>query len=253
MHKNIFIIHFIIISLIVSFFYGCENGPTVINYGDPSIFAELRKSERIGELLADVEVEGTRLIPVVVINDDTLALGACNPKGEYMWGSVFTDEVSIDPDNEYELIVSHNGGEASAAITLPGDFEITSPEEYGTLYTNENLTVNWSQSEGVERYELHISLGYSYGDTANPDFRRFYLDTLLSNTVTSLTVQGERIFPSEIEIDSIQEGNGSLYINAANGPQIGISSEGNISGEGIGYFTALCRRSMHFIIEDASN
>jgi hypothetical protein len=251
MNKKFFIIPFITIFIIVFLSNGCKNGPTTISYGEPLISAELRKYDKLNAPEARVEVEGTELLPVVTINNDTLELYACDPKGEYMWESVFADEVSTDPDSEYELIVSHNGGEAHGTVKIPGDFEIASPEDEDTLYSNENLTVNWSPSENVERYELRITLNYIYGDTANPYYNRFSLDTLLSNSVTSLTIQKERVFPSEI--GPIQEGNGYLYIYATNGPQIGMSAEGNIYGEGIGYFTAIYRRYVRFIIEDASN
>jgi len=198
-----------------------------------------------------VEVEGTELLPIVAINANTLELGDCNPKGEYMWESYFRGEVPINPDNEYELTISHNGGEASATITLPGDFEITSPEEDDTLHQGEDITVSWSQSEGTKRYKLHIRLSYDYGDTANPTYNNFRLDTILSNSNTSIIIQKEKIFPPEI--DSVQAGHGFVDISSENGPRIGFSAEGNISGEGIGYFTAYTRRYVYFNIEDASN
>jgi hypothetical protein len=251
MNKKFFIIPFITIFIIVFLSNGCKNGPTTISYGEPLISAELRRYDKLNVPVARVEVEGTELLPIVTINNHTLELGTCNPRGEYMWESVFTDEVSTDPDNEYELIVSHNGGEARATITLPGDFEITSPQEDDTLYKGEDLTVSWSLSERAERYELHIRLRYYYGDTANPSYNSLYLDTLLSNTDTSITIQKERIFLPEI--DFIQEGYGYVDIHSENGPQIGMSAVGNISGEGSGYFNAYIYSNVYFYIENASN
>jgi len=251
MHKIFFVLHFIIISFITFLFFGCKKGPTVISYGDPSIRAELAYYDQLDLPRAAVEVEGTELLPIATINNDTLELSGCNPEGEYMWESYFRGDVSTASDNEYELRVYHAGGEATATITMPGDFGITSPEEYDTITPSEDITISWNPSETAERYKLSISLGYNYGDTADPSFRRFYLDTILSDIATSLTIQKESVFPSEI--DSIREGTGSLNIYAENGPQIGFSSEGNISGEGIGYFTAVNRRHVNFLIEDASN
>lgn len=251
MNKKFIFVRFIILFLIVFLFYECENGPTAINYGEPFISAELRKEEMREGISTRVEVEGTRLIPIVVINGDTLELSSCDPEGEYMWRSYFVDEVSVDPDKEYELIVSHNRGEAYGTVKLPGDFEITSPKEEDTLYSNEDLTFSWSQSKESERYKLEINLFYYYGDTVNPSYNRFYLDTILSNPDTIITIENEKIFSPEI--DSIQEGHGRVYLYSENGPPSGISVEGNISGEGIGYFSAYIYRRVQFVIEDASN
>lgn len=248
MNKKFFIIHFITVFIIVFLSNGCKNGPTAISYGDPLILADLSKSYGLNAPRAHVEVDGTELLPIVVINNDTLELSHCNPKGEYLWESVFVDEVSTDPDNEYELIVSHKGGEASATITLPGDFEIISPQEDDTFHQGEDLTVIWSPSENAERYDLYIRLDYTYGDTANPYYNRFYLDTLLSNANTSITIPKGRIFPPEI--DSVLEGNGYVNIHSESGPLIGMSATGNISGEGIGYFYAYIFRNVYFYIED---
>ena len=251
MHKIFFVILFIIISFIVFLSFGCKNGPTTISYGDPLILAELTYYDQFDFPRAEVQVEGTELLPVVTINNDTLELSSCNPEGEYIWESYFRGDVSTAPNNEYELIVSHAGGEATAAITLPGDFELTSIQENDTLNQNEDLIINWSSSEGVEKYNLSVRLYYYYGDTADPTYSSFRLDTILSKMTTGLTLEKEKFFSPEI--DSILEGYGYIYLNAENGPQIGTSSEGNISGEGIGYFTAINRLYSNLTIEDASN
>jgi hypothetical protein len=251
MNKRFIIIHIIRVLSTLFLANGCKNGPTTISYGDPLISAELRKFDKVKAPIAYVEVDGTELLPIVAINNDTLELGACNPTSEHMWESYFRCEVSTDPDNEYELIVSHKGGEARATITLPGDFEIISPLEDDTLYQGENLTVNWSLSERAERYELHIRLSYYYGDTANPNHSSFRLDTILSETEAGITIPEEKIFLPDI--DSIQEGYGYVDIQSENGPQIGMSAEGNISGEGSGYFNAYIHSNVYFYIEDTSN
>jgi hypothetical protein len=251
MRKKNLVFHFIIISFIVFLSFGCKKGPTAISYGDPSIRAELTYYDQLDLPSASVEVEGTELLPIVTINNDTLELSGCNPKGEYMWESYFRGDVSTTSDNEYELRVSHAGGEATGSITLPGNFEFTSIQEDDTLNQNEDLIVNWNPSEGAEKYNLSVRLSYYYGDTADPTYSSFRLDTILSKMTTVLTLEKEKIFSPEI--DSILEGYGYIYLNAENGPQIGASSEGNISGEGIGYFTAVNTRPVSFLIEDASN
>ncbi len=251
MHKIFFVIHFIIISFITFLFFGCKNGPTVISYGDPSIRAELAYYDQLDLPRATVEVGSTELLPIVTINNDTLELSGCNPEGEYMWESYFRGDVSTASDNEYELRVYHTGGEATGSIILPGDFEFTSIQEDDTLNQNEDLIVNWSPGEGAEKYNLSVRLSYYYGDTADPTYSSFRLDTILSKMTTGLTLEKEKIFSPEI--DSILEGYGYIYLNAENGPQIGASSEGNISGEGIGYFTAINRLYSHLTIEDALN
>ncbi len=235
MQKEITIISILAAILSFPLIYGCEKGLTIINYGEPAIFAELSTEQRDQTVqnVIRVDVGGTRLVPVVLINNDTLEVYSYR-RDEYTYLSEFRGNLSLDPGDECKLFVYHDEGEASATITLPGDFEIISPEEDSTLHQNEDLTVSWSTSEGAERYKLDIRLNYHYVDTSG-ESNIFSIDTVFYS-VDSLIIPKERIFPSVV--DSVEYGYGHIFVYSESGPWIGHTSEGNISGEGVGYFVA---------------
>lgn len=235
MHKVITLILILVVILSFTLIYGCEKGLTIISSGEPAIFAELSTDQRDQTVqnVIRVDVGGTRLVPVVRINNDTLEVYSYR-KEEYTYLSVYRGNLSVDPGDECKLVVYHDEGEASATITLPGDFEITAPEEDSALHQNEDLIVSWSPSEGADRYKLYISLNYHYVDTSG-EANIFSLDTVFYS-VDNLIIPKERIFPSEV--DSVEYGYGHIFIYPESGPWIGHTREGNISGDGVGYFVA---------------
>jgi len=237
MQKEITLISILVVALSFTLIYGCEKGPTIMSYGEPAIFAELIRAEQREQTIqnvAYVSVGGTRLVPVVSINNDTLELYSYR-RDEYTYLSEFRENLSVVPGDECELVVYHDEGEASATITLPGDFEIISPEEAFVLQQDGDINVSWSSSERAERYFINIDLHYYYIDTAGSN-NYFSLDTNVYTINTNLIIPNERIFPSDI--DSIEYGSGIISVYSENGPNIGYTTEGNISGEGIGYFIA---------------
>jgi len=236
MNKAVPLISSPIVILIFLLFSGCKNGPTVISYGEPAIFAELIRSKVTDEEIQNeihVSVGGTRLVPVVSVNNDTLEFYSYR-KNQNTYSSEFRKNLSVEPGDECELVVYHDEGEASATITLPGDFEITSPKEDSALQQNEDFIISWSPSEGADRYELEIFLSYHYFDTSGVS-SRFDLDTSFYTT-TGITIPKERLFSSEV--DSIASSRVIISIYSENGPHIGHTTEGNISGDGVGYFVA---------------
>jgi hypothetical protein len=222
--------------LIFLLFSGCENGPMVMSYGEPAIFAELNRAQQRDSTVQnviEVSVGGTRLVPVVSVNNDTLELYYYQ-KNQNTYNSEFRGYLSVEPGDECELVVYHDEGEATAKITLPGDFEIISPKEDSALRQNEDLIVGWSPSEGEGRYKLDIDLYYYYFDTSGVS-SRFDLDTNFY-AITHVTIPKEKLFPPEV--DSIESGFGRISIYPESGPWIGHTIEGNISGDGVGYFVA---------------
>ena len=196
MNKEITLISITAVILIFILFSGCEKGPTVISYGEPAIFAELNRAQQRDSTVQnviEVSVGGTRLVPVLSVNNDTLELYYYR-KNQNTYSSEFIKNLSVEPGDECELVVYHDEGEASATITLPGDFEITSPKEDSALQQNEDLIVSWNPSEGAERYKLSIDLSYHYFDTSGGS-NTFSLDTVIYS-VNSLIIPKERIFPS---------------------------------------------------------
>jgi hypothetical protein len=238
MHKGINLILILVALLSFTLIYGCEKGPTTISYGEPAIFAELTRDEQREQTIQNVihvSVGGTRLVPVVRINNDTLELYSYRRDNyTYTYYSEFRENLSVAPGEECELVVYHDEGEASATIALPGDFGITVPKGDSSLRQNEDLIVNWSTSKGAERYKLEIDLSYYYVDTSGAS-NRFDLDTSFYAT-TNITIPKERLFPPEV--DSVDGGFSNISIYSESGPWIGHTTEGNISGEGVGYFIA---------------
>jgi hypothetical protein len=237
MQKTITLISILAAILSFALICGCEKGPTTISYGETAIFAELIRSEHgdgIIQNLINVSVGGTRLVPIASINNDTLELYSYRRDENAYFISRFRENVSVNPGDECQLIVYHNEGKASATIALPGDFEITSPGENDTLNPNEDLSVSWSTSEGAERYKLTINLYYHYTDTSGAS-NSYRFDTTFYTT-SSCTIPKERIFPPEV--GSVVYGSGNISIYSESGPRIGHTTEGNIYGEGVGYFIA---------------
>lgn len=247
--RKVFVFAFIaLLSFIL--IHGCEKDPLIVSYGEPAIFAELVRNEHGDETknLINISVGGTRLIPVVTLNNDTLELDSYR-RNEISYYSRFRGNVSVAPGDECNLIVYHNQGQASATINLPGDFEITSPGEDDTLHQDEDLDVAWSTSEGAERYKSDFSLYYSYIDTAGA-LNTYRLDTTFYTT-TGFAIPKEKIFPPEV--DSVEYGSGSIYVYSEAGPCIGHTTKGNISGEGVGYFTAYNQltQRIYFSLEES--
>jgi hypothetical protein len=118
---------------------------------------------------------------------------------------------------------------------MPGDFEITFPQENDTLFLDEDFTVSWTTSENAERYFVSMVILYGYTDTAG-NGGSVYLDSFFYTTDTSFIIPLERVLPSDI--DSVRGGFGNVAVSSENGAWIGHSLEGNITGEGVGYFTA---------------
>jgi len=235
-NKAIPLISIPVVILIFLLFFGCERGPIILSYGEPAIFAELNRAQQRDSTVQnviEVSVGGTRLVPVVRVNNDTLELYYYQ-KNQNTYNSQFIGYLSVEPGDECELVVYHDEGEATATITLPGDFEIISPKEDSALRENEDLIVGWSPSEGEDRYKLDIDLHYYYFDTSGVS-NRFDLDTNFY-AITHVTIPKEKLFPPEV--DSIDGGSGNISIYSENGPHIGHTSEGNISGDGVGYFIA---------------
>jgi hypothetical protein len=186
---------------------------------------------------ADVTVDGTRLVPVVAINSDTVDLINYSGEGEYMWSSTWrSDNLNVLPGKECQLKVFQSDGEASSPkLMLPAGFSITAPAESSRLARGSPLTITWPAVTGIDRYEVTVTIDYSYYDTSHY-FQHFALDTsfAVSKDTLAVTFAAGTVFPPDV--DSVRSGYGSISVTAEAGPNIGHESKGNISGNGIGYF-----------------
>ncbi len=245
--------------LILTLFYGCNNDSHII-YEEPAILINLTRYESGGTIQATAygSVEGTQSVPLVSINNEILAL-SYSVTEDVFCKSRFTGNISIEPGEECELIVSHNHGEARATVTLPSDFGITIPSDYDTLHLDEDFILNWNTSNDAERYELWAYLEYFHRDDIDPYTAEFedwsHFDSLVITTDTNLLIPIERLFPSGI--DTVKYGSGYMEIYSENGPSIRYpidTTERNINGNGVGYFIAYnrnCNR-VHTVIENDS-
>ena len=226
-------VYLIFIALFVLIFvYGCED--PLETSKEPAIFVEICRYKDDGLSGTNLKMNSVQAFiagapgdPIVTINDDTLTEGRIWWIGELVpsWGISFSGNIPIDPEEEYELIVSHDSGEAYAQITMPSYSEIITPNNNDTFNLNEDIVVNWTSSENMERYILNIEI-HSF-------------DSLVNTTDTSITIPTENIsLPGS---DTIKYRSGSIHLKSENGPSIRRpldTTERNISGYGIGYFVA---------------
>jgi hypothetical protein len=227
-------VYLIFIALFVLIFiYGCNWFGT--NSEEPVIFVEISGSNSAVSVRAFIE--NSPGDPIVTINGDTLT--EKNIGDLTSWGVRFSQEIPIDPEEEYELIVSHDLGEAHAQITMPSNSAIITPSNNDTLKLNEDLVLNWTSSDNMERYILCIDIHHL--NTVNPvtpyDWNRF--NFIVDTTDTSIIIPNEDIFSPDP--DSAKYGFGTIMLKSENGPSIRSPldiKERNISGDGVGYFVA---------------
>jgi len=225
----------ILIAATIVLFAGAACRPAGTNYGLSTIIGTLTHTVTAGResTAATVTVTGSKLIPVVAISRDTLALMSYDVSGEYLWNSTWRGaHLGILPDSYCVLHVYQSDGEAhSGRQVLPAQPTIISPDSGATLTQNSDFNASWDSVGNIDRYEVNVHLSYTYND-----FQHFLLDTTITLPETSftLTIPAGRIFPPDV--DSVNSGAGSITVTAETGPNLGKELNGNISGNGIGYF-----------------
>jgi hypothetical protein len=242
--KKISTLRFILsMLLIIMLIYGCIDDSHSI-YEKPAIFVDLARykdnswySNDSIKVFARANINGSHGVPIVTINDDTIH-GYYSMIDSICYCILF-GYISIAPQGEYELIVLHDFGEARAQVTMPSDFEITTPSNNDSLKFNEDLIINWDISNNAERYILDVHTEYitDIDSAERDDWIRF--DSLINTTNTSITIPNERTFPSGS--DTAQCGSGQIFIKSEYGPSIRHpldTLERNITGDGVGYFVA---------------
>ncbi len=221
-------------------FSGCKNNSVSI-YERPAIFAEISRfkdSEDSLRTFVRGNIDGSLGSPDITINNETV--GGTYGIQDNVYSGFFAGYISNDPEEEYELVVSHDLGEARAQVTMPASFGITTPQENDTLNIEEDLFISWDPSDNAERYILNVHMEYldSIDSLVIPrNWIRF--DSLVNTTNTSVTIPNETIFP--LDPDSVICGSGDILIKSENGPSVRLplyTSGRNISGNGIGYFVA---------------
>lgn len=216
-------------------FLGCHQ-KTVFTSGKPSVIGVVTVDEDsiVG---TEVEVSGSRLLPVVAINDETLALQNFHSSGEYGWYSSWKKApLRLNPGNRCILNVYQSDGDAqSDSLVIPLPPAITFPTESFLLQKGNSLPIRWTITSGLTQCYLKIYLEYYYYDTAG-DYNYFSLDTslYLPGDVNSFTLPSVAIFPAQV--NQVLYGGGEIYLELEAGPRMGREVKGNIKGNGCGYF-----------------
>jgi hypothetical protein len=203
--------------------------------GLPSVIGTVSVDSGSGGVVAHayVSVDGTRLMPVVAVNNETLDNSGYNSSGEYMWNSEWErDKLRITPGDSCMLHVYQSDGEAKTEWqVIPHVPRVTAPDTSFVLAEDQSLTVTWVATPGVDRYQVSFYLHYYYRD-----FSSFSLDTavVVPAGSSSYTLPGSIVFPAYV--DSVRYGYCNIAIRAETGPEIGRESNGNVTGKGCGYF-----------------
>lgn len=216
---------------------GCEGpaGPAgPVAQPDYSIFGQASFTSDTLPTYTYVVISNISSIPTVKLNQDLLTFSNFGYQGAAYWDTLRT----IAEGDEVQLTVSGNQGIASAEVRIPQKFTIQSPnpDSLFILLPHSNFTVSWTASNFTDYYDTYFQLYYSYvpiGGGGSKYFE-FYVDTILSTT--SMTIPAARLFPTDF--DSLTSGYsyGRFEIAAINGPRPEIGAQGNVTGDGIGFF-----------------
>ncbi len=160
----------------------------------------------------------------VVINGDTLPPECMTVDAN----SIYVD-IPISADSSpYNLEVNSDISNAYAVCTLPGRFKIPNPP---SLYITPgaDCAVHWEKAIYAQWYEVKMS----YFDTTHPPVYTWDTTYILNDTDTStIIVSGEKIY---------YPGTFIISIDAVNGPVLTSENDGNVKGDGSGYWTARSR------------
>lgn len=183
--------------------------------------------ERYIEVL---DSRGLRMVPVVVLNKETLAGNFYGTK------YIYQDTVAFPVNTSYNLQVSHYWGKASAQVMMPGNFSLITPPENQILDLESTLVLSWHPSPGAEWYGVELRIDYDYRSFyGEEDDYTFRLDTMVKDT--SLTIPPEMIFPAFVA--DVLRGDGTAMVWAGSGPAFEPGDRGNIHGVGFGFFNGI--------------
>jgi hypothetical protein len=223
------------VAAVIILLLGACDRKTVLTFGLPSIIGSaVYDSSSSGKTTAVyADVENTRLLPVVAINDESLDVEYYSSGGEYMWSSSWSKTSGLKPGDSCILYVYQSNGTArSEEQPIPQKPHITSPGSSFILKEDSSLSLAWTGTAGVDRYEISFDIQYEYGSSYN----YFYLDTtvVVPGTATNYILPAASIFPSNV--DSVYYGYINISVEAVSGPCIGRECKCNITGNGAGYF-----------------
>ena len=225
----------------------------VLTFGLPTIIstAVYDTTAHGNRTLVYVEVDNTRLLPVVAANSESLDVESYTSSGEYMWSSTWQKETKLKSGDTCVLHVYQSDGTAeSDKLVIPDSPHITSPDTNFVLEQGRPLALTWTGTTGIDRYEIELHLEYYYQDSSQVH-HTFSLDTtvVLPGATTDFALPASTIFPPYV--DFVYYGDVYFYVYAVSGPCIGHECKGNVKGHGGGYFLASSEDYGAFAIGDS--
>lgn len=203
-----------------------------------SVFGEVEFTADTLPTYTGLIVSNISSIPTVKLNQNLIKFRNLYSGGSHYWDTLRT----ITEGDEVQLTVSGDQGVANAVVRVPQQFRIQSPnpDSLFILPPYNNFSASWTASGFSDYYNAYFYLNYEYvpigGGTSK--YFDFQLDTILSTT--SITIPAVRLFPADY--DSLAYSSysyGYFYITAFNGPRLETGAQGNVTGDGIGFFLGM--------------
>lgn len=170
------------------------------------------------------------VVPWVTVNQETLDID--NLDGGWV---EYEDSILVSPGDSLYLKVDYTIGIATASSRVPGVFEITSHDTSWMVRipVRSDFTVSWSTSSYADFYLVEFYIDYEYRNTLG-EYRSFNFSKDTCVTSTSITFPASQLFPADLV--SITYSYGYFDVWAINGPILEPGSEGNVTGDGSGFF-----------------
>ncbi len=176
------------------------------------------------------DYKGFSQIPLVTVNRETIPIY----NSSMNWYEFYDENIFLS-NRDYELIVNTSQGRAQAKIGMPANFTIIRPDTSYIMGRDSTLTITWHKSNKATWYWLDYYISYDYEDTSGEmNSYEFTKDTILTDTVCTFAVG--RFFPYYVV--TILSGEGEADIWAMDGPKVLPGTQGNITGEGQGFFNS---------------
>lgn len=234
MKKEILFCFFLLVAISIP---GCEGpaGPEghsgQMKY---SVFGEVKFISDTLPTNSQVYVSYISSIPMVKLNQDTIKFMYFSGQGSSYWDTLRT----ITEGDEVQLTVNGNQGVASAIVRIPKQFRIQSPDPDSIfiLPPHSNFTSSWTASGFSDYYTAHFHLYYSYTTIGGEATKNFYIDVDTMISTTTITIPAARLFPADFDSLIGWYNHGYFEIEAINGPRIEVGEQGNVTGNGMGFF-----------------
>jgi hypothetical protein len=220
--------------LAVIYISGCEGPVGPAGQLEFSVFGSVEFTSDTVPTYAYVIVSNISSIPTVKLNQDFIKFRDLYSGGTHYWDTLRT----LTAGDGVQLAVSGNQGIADAVVRIPQQFTIQfpDPDSVFILPPNNDFTASWNTSSFSDYYTAYFYLNYSYVPTGGGSkYFSFDLDTILSTT--SLIIPAAQLFPEDFDsLTSWSSSYGYFNIIAINGPKPEVGAQGNITGNGIGFF-----------------